>query len=262
MRRMIETNDDAQVHVSIDEVDLETPHELLDDEKETRKKQFLVFRRSHVYAVLLPLAFVAGLGAGFLFWGRDVPNAPPTGEQQANVQRFNVPVDDDPIYGPDDAPITIIEFSDYECPYCRRFHIEVFPLLLANYGEQIRFVFRDFPLSSMHVNAISAAQAANCAGEQDKYWEYQDVMFSWAYGLGETAYLQYAQDIDLDESEFTECLESGRYEEEIMADYQFAAQLGIRSTPTFFVNGIPLVGAQPFDVFQDLIDKELAGEIP
>ena len=262
MRRMIETNETAYAPESNKGVDQDMLQEELLEDPGVTKNGTMIFKRSHIYSVLLPLAFVAGLGVGFLFWGRDVREAPADNGQPANVQRYNVPVDDDPIFGPEDAPITIIEFSDYECPYCRRFHLDVLPLLLASYGEQIRIVFRDFPLTSLHPNAISAAHAANCAGDQDKYWEYQEIMFIGAYGLGESAYLQYANDIELDEEAFTECQESGRFEEEIIADYQYAAQLGVRSTPTFFVNGIPLIGAQPFDVFKDLIDRELAGEIP
>jgi protein-disulfide isomerase len=240
------------------------------------KEDTLVFKRTHLYSVLLPLAFVLGLSVGYLFWGRGSDPPPPAPQVVAAqptaapqqvagtqaVRRYEVPVDDDPAIGPQDAPITLIEFSDYECPYCSRWHDQVFNKLRQEYPDQVRIVYRDFPLSSIHPNAAPAAEAANCANEQDSFWEFHEKLFSGEYDLGEEAYLQYAEDLGLETDEFQECLESGRYSDEVMADYQFASGLGVRSTPTFFLNGIPLVGAQPYEVFKEVIEKELAGEIP
>lgn len=240
----------------------------------------VTFRRSHLYAVLLPLAFVLGLSVGYLFWGR-APSAAasqqaaaPSGASSAaaqsagtaagedrQVRRYDIPVDDDPSLGPAGAAITIIEFSDYECPFCTKWHDEVWPQIQAAYPSQVRLVYRDFPLSSIHSNAIPAAEAANCAGEQDKYWEYHGALFSNAYGLGRSSFERYATDLKMDLTAFNECLDSRRYQKEVEDDYNFAAGLGIRSTPTFFINGIALVGAQPFDVFKEVIDLELAGEL-
>lgn len=224
--------------------------------------------------VLIPLAFAFGLLAGYLYWGRG-PGATTAiaqavsatiqaqnADQSQKITRYDVPVDDDPVLGSKDAKITIIEFSDYECPFCRKWHVETFSRLRETYGDQIRFVFRDFPLTSLHPNAASAAEAANCAGEQGKYWEYSDKLFSGEYSLGSQAYTQYARDLGLDAQAFEECVSSGRHQAEVMADLEWAANLGVRSTPTFFINGIPLVGAQPYDIFKQVIDKELAGEIP
>lgn len=245
------------------------------------KDDAVTFRRSHLYAVLLPLAFVLGLSVGYLFWGRGAPAAAspqaaaPAGAASAaaaaaastaaagerEVRRYDIPADDDPFLGPADAAITIIEFSDYECPFCTKWHDEVWPQIQAAYPSQVRLVYRDFPLSSIHSNAIPAAEAANCAGEQDKYWEYHGALFANAYGLGRSSFERYATDLKMDLAAFTECLDSRRYQEEVEADYNFAAELGIRSTPTFFINGIALVGAQPFDVFKEVIDLELAGEL-
>jgi protein-disulfide isomerase len=250
---------------------------------EDQSENTITFKRSHLYTVLLPLAFTAGLLFGYIFWGRDLPNeasqspvaavpqeqgqpSAPANPQEAEptpeFRRYDVPEDDDPVWGAPDAPITIIEFSDYECPYCRKWHVEVWPQLQAAYEDQIRLVYRDFPLTNIHANAISAASAANCALEQDMYFPYSEKLFEMKLNLGRTTYQTYAEELELDMDTFNECLESGRYLEEIEADYQYAAELGIRSTPTFFINGIPIVGAQPFDVFQTLIDKELAGELP
>lgn len=238
----------------------------------------VTFRRSHLYAALLPLAFVLGLSVGYLLWGRAPSGAAsqqaaaPASAQAAadssaasgqdrQVRRYDIPVDDDPSLGPADAAITIIEFSDYECPFCTKWHDEVWPQIQAAYPSQVRLVYRDFPLSSIHSNAIPAAEAANCAGEQDKYWEYHSALFSNAYGLGRSSFERYAADLKMDLSAFTECLDSRRYQKEVEDDYNFAADLGIRSTPTFFINGIALVGAQPFEVFKEVIDLELAGEL-
>ncbi|GAB4415834.1 MAG: hypothetical protein Kow002_01240 [Anaerolineales bacterium] len=101
-----------------------------------------------------------------------------------------------------------------------------------------------------------------CADEQGAYWPYHDKLFSDEYGLNRTAYIQYAADLELDMDSFTECLENERYGDFVQQDMDFAVNLGIRSTPTFFINGLAIVGAQPLDVFKQVIDKELAGEIP
>jgi protein-disulfide isomerase len=226
--------------------------------------------RSGLFALLLPLAFVLGLGAGFLIWGRDTGTAAQTTaaaqtagqEASIKVTRYDVPVDGDPAVGPENAPITIIEFSDYECPFCTRWYAEVWPRIQATYPDQVRLVYRDFPLTSIHGNAVPAAEAANCAGEQGAYWEFHEKLFSGQDGLSKEAYQNYASQLGLDSAAFDECVKERRYQDEVAADMDFAFNLGVRSTPTFFINGIALVGAQPFEVFKDVIDKELAGELP
>jgi protein-disulfide isomerase len=208
--------------------------------------------------------FLLGLGAGYLVWGR--ATAAPAAQQAAandpgKVTRYKVPVDDDPTIGPADAPITLIEFSDYQCPYCTKWENEVYPLLLKEYGSKIRFVYRDLPLT-FHGNAQSAAEAADCAGEQGAYWKFHDALFSEKYGLGMDAYRKYATDLGLDANALVACVEEGRYTEEVKADASFAESIGFGSTPTFFINGIAVVGAQPYETFKQIIDLELAGKIP
>ena len=258
------------------------------EEPEGLPEDTVTFKRSNLYivllimyAVLVPLVLTAGLGAGYLIWGQDTGSSntnaaqpEPDDVQQAAVQvetsapevpreiiRYDVSIDDDPILGPEDAPITIVEFSDYECPYCRNWHQEVLPQLIEEYPDQVRIVFRDFPLTSIHSNAVPAAIAANCAAEQDGYWEFNELLFNSEKGLSSDAYQQYAEEIGLDTDSFNECLESNSYEDEVLADFEYASQFGVRSTPTFFINGIALVGAQPFEVFKQVIDQELAGEL-
>jgi protein-disulfide isomerase len=224
---------------------------------------------TYLFAILFPLVFALGLAVGYLVWGKDAKEmvaqraAAQEAQKQAvqNIKRYDVPVDDDPSFGPADAPLTLIEFSDFECPYCQRWQEEVWGQLQKSYGDKIRLVYRDFPLPG-HPNAIPAAEAANCANEQGKFWEYHDLLFGGSQGLSEAAYVQYAQSLGLDMTSFNQCVSEHRYNQEIQADYQWASELGVNSTPTFFLNGIPLVGAQPIDVFTQVIELELKGEIP
>lgn len=229
----------------------------------TTGNKFTRFKRSHFfYATLLLVAFLTGLASGFFIWGRDKPSAAigstsvPT-VTQAPV-RLEVSTDDDPSLGPEDAPIVIIEFSDFSCPYCRRFHQETFTDLLDTYAGQIRFVYRDFPVVGGGQIGSLAAQAANCAAEQGDYWDFHDALFSGKYNLDQSGFLRYAIELGLDESSLSECLDSGRYKAEVEADLRYGVDLGVTGTPTFFINGIPLVGAQPMSSFAQVVDAELA----
>lgn len=214
-------------------------------------------KRNQIF-LLLPLFFIAGLASGYLLWGRQASNevAPPSPQglnPNQGFQRIDVSIDDDPALGPEDAPITIIEFSDFRCGYCRKFFQETLQELLDSYPDQIQFVYRDFPV----VGGFDAALAAQCAHEQGAFWEFHNLLFSGELTLGQSAYLQYAEDLGLDIGTMTECIEGERYADEVNADAQYAAALGVRGTPMFFVNGIPMVGAQPLANFLRVIDSEL-----
>lgn len=219
----------------------------------------LRFRRRHVYAALLPLAFVAGLATGFLFWGRVAPGSAPSAAAQPTADgtptRLTVSTDDDPSLGPADAPITIVEFSDFNCPYCKKWQRETLYPLLAAYPGRIRFVYRDFPITSQ--DSAIAAQAADCAGEQGAYWKFHDALLGGEYSLGSDAYRAYAQELGLNVDALESCVASGKYAQEVEADARYAAGLGVTGTPTFFVNGLPIVGAQPLASFRQVIDAEL-----
>lgn len=214
--------------------------------------------------LVLPVVFLLGLGSAWLMWGRTMPTATPDAQVTINpdVKRYDVPTDGDPSQGPENAPVTIIEFSDYQCPYCARWYQDVYTRLMKDYQGKVRFVYRDFPLYSIHPEAEPAAEAANCAGEQGAYWQFHDALFGQKNGLGGPAYTQYARELGLNIDQFNKCVSEHRYKGEVDADFKFASNLGVSSTPTFFVNGLAIVGAQPFEVFQQIIDKELAGEIP
>jgi protein-disulfide isomerase len=206
--------------------------------------------------MFIPLAFFLGLGGGYLLWGSTKPSAV---ADAAPIRRVDVSTDDDPSIGPADAPVTIIEFSDYQCPYCQVWYKQVYQQLLASYPNKIRFVYRDLPLP-MHPEAIPAAEAAECAGEQSAYWKYHDALFNQKNGLNRAAYEQYATDLGLDSKAFTACLDSHRYQAEIQADANDAARVGISGTPSFVVNGRILIGALPFSEFKTVIDEELAAK--
>lgn len=238
----------------------------------TSEEQFLRFKRSHVYTVLLPLAFVAGIASGYLLWGRqdasgrtaivagdDIPPIILEGPPQPDVgdpntpTRLEVSVDDDPAMGPEGAPITIVEFSDFACGFCRRFYQQTLTPLLETFPDQIRFVYRDFPV----VGGFEAAQAAECANEQGEFWEFHNLLFDGGLGLDETAYREYATQLGLDDDALMGCVSEGRYASEVEDDARYAMTLGANGTPTFFINGIPLVGAQPLSEFVRIIESEL-----
>lgn len=202
--------------------------------------------------LMLPIVFVLGMGTGWLFWGGNA--APATADA---ATRYEVAEAGNPAIGPADAPVTIIEFSDYQCPYCKRWYDTVNARLLADYAGRIRFVYRDLPLSSIHPEAQAAAEAANCAGEQNAYWPYHDALFTGKYGLSLDAYTQYASELGLDVNAFNTCVAERRYQEEVNTDASVGASMGLNGTPTFFINGLKVVGAQPFEVFQQIIDNEL-----
>lgn len=256
-----------------------------EDAEEVEESTRSSLRSSLIWAALVVVAFALGAAAAYLIWVRPLETKLAAAESRASaaesqlaaaqgqqggqqaavpeeVTRYDIPEDDDYVLGSDSAQITIIEFSDYECPYCRKWHTEVFPQIREKYGDKVRFVYRDFPLYSIHPNAEPAAIAANCAGEQDKYWEFNELLFNGNKDLSPATYEAYAKDLGLNVDTFTACQSEPGMKEEVTADYDFAANLGVRSTPTFFINGLAVVGAQPFEVFEQVIDMELAGEIP
>jgi len=250
-----------------------------DDEEEVTQdpEEFVTFKKSHFYSVLVVLAFAVGVLVGYVAWGRGstvTAAAPAAAAQQPSGQvveapqptksaftRYDIPTEGYPSLGPADAPITVVEFSDFQCPFCRRFHDETYQALLDAYPGQIRFVYRNLPLTSIHPSAMPAAIASLCANDQNKYWEFHEKLFS-SETLDEPTYIQYATDLGLDVETFTACLSSGSHDDFIQKDMDFSLGLGVQSTPTFFVNGLAIVGAQPLSNFKQLIDKELAGEIP
>ena len=159
--------------------------------------------------------------------------------------------------GPMDAPVTIVEFSDYECPYCQRAEPTI-QQVLKQYEGKIRFVYKHFPLESIHPRARGASEAASCAEDQGKFWEYHELVFAAEDGLEMAALEGYAKQLELDEAAFSACMAEKRHAARVTQDLQDGQSAGVNSTPTFFVNGIKVKGAQPFSEFQRLIEAELA----
>lgn len=209
--------------------------------------------------LLLLVGFVLGALTGYR-WGSTSSARQGLPTPTPRFVRYKIPTDGFPSLGPKDAPIVIVEFSDFQCPYCQRFHRQTFEALMAAYPGKIRFVYRNLPLTTIHPEALPAAEASLCAHEQGAFWPYHDRLFQGE--LGEAVYLRYAQELNLDVKRFQQCLQERRYRGFVEKDMEFAINLGVRSTPTFFINGIALVGAQPLEVFQDVINRELAGEFP
>ena len=169
--------------------------------------------------------------------------------------RVQVSLDDDPSKGPASAPVTIVEFSDFQCPFCGRAEASVDDVL-KKYGDKVRLVYRDYPLS-FHPNAENAAMASECAHEQGKYWEMHNAMFGNQAKLAVNDLVDTAGSIGMDKDKFKACLDTGKYRAEVQHDFQDGQKYGVTGTPTFFINGIMLVGAQPTEKFSEIIDREL-----
>ena len=161
--------------------------------------------------------------------------------------------------GEEDAPVTMIEFSDFQCPFCGRFFTQTLPLIEEQYLKtgKVKFVYKDFPLESIHPMALPAALAARCAGEQGKFWEYHDIIFENQALLSDSSLKQWASDLGLNTGDFNSCLDSQKYLSEIRKDLQEGEAAGIRGTPGFLINGQLISGAQPFNVFQQAIESQL-----
>ena len=190
---------------------------------------------------------------------------------QPEIKPIKISTDDDPTSGNQDAPITIVEFSDFQCPFCSRFYAQTLPLIREQYIDtgKVKFVYRDFPIQGSHPNALPAASASECAHEQGKYWEFHDMLFQnqnvWnklELSLANEAFKEYARDLGLNENQFNSCLESGKYLEEIQKDLREGNNYGITGTPGFFIGNeklgfVKLIGAQPFEAFKSIIETQL-----
>lgn len=195
-------------------------------------------------------------------------------QQQQQQAQQQPPVADEPVevdagdayaVGADDAPVEIIEYTDYQCPFCARHHSQTLPSILSEYVDAglVRYVFKDFPLTSIHSEAIPAAEAARCAGDQDRFLDMHNLLFerqqAWSGAADtDTLFTGYAVELGLDEATFTACLDSDSKLDLIQADLDEGLSLGVRGTPAFFINGRFVNGAQPFPVFQQVIDAAIA----
>lgn len=155
------------------------------------------------------------------------------------------------------APVVIVEFSDFQCPYCRSVE-PTLKALLARYAGRVSLAYRDYPLREIHPQAQQAAEAARCAGEQGKFWEYHDLLYADGAKLDAGSLAGYARSLTLDVQRFASCLVSGKFKQAVEEDLQAGSNVGVNGTPAFFINGIFLSGAQPANAFEKIIEAELA----
>ena len=160
-----------------------------------------------------------------------------------------------PSRGPANAPVEIVEFSDFQCPFCLRAHPTI-EQVLKDYGDRVHFVYRHYPLPG-HPNARPAAEAAACAAEQGKFWPYHDKLFATQSRLAESDLKQDAAELGMDAAKFNACVDSHKYAAEVDADTRAGQDAGVDGTPAFFINGRLISGAQPYENFKKMIDEEL-----
>lgn len=164
---------------------------------------------------------------------------------------------DDWVLGKDDAKVTLVEFSDFECPYCSSFK-SVIDQVRQAYPDDVRIVYKHYPLSTIHPNAQKAGEAAECAGDQGKFWEMHDKLFANNTTLTVANYKTWAKELGLSESKFASCLDGGEKADDVAADQSYGDSIGVAGTPTSYVNGNIVSGAQSYDYVKNLIDQELA----
>jgi protein-disulfide isomerase len=163
----------------------------------------------------------------------------------------------DPAVGAASAPVTLVEFSDFQCPFCQRVE-PTLKQLRDKYGDKLRIVWKDFPLTQIHPQAFKAGEAGHCAGEQGKFWEYHDRLFANQQALQPADLKKHAADLGLNAAAFATCLDSSKFGERVRDGVSQGTSLGVNSTPTIFINGRRLSGAQPLEVFVAAIDEELS----
>ena len=219
-------------------------------------------------AFLIPSSIVL---AGILIAGAVVYSNGPKGpvyDNTAQVQQGGQIRDDskilevkdfDHILGNPSAKVTIIEYSDFECPFCGKMFAETIPKLKENFikNGDVKFIYRHFPLRSIHADAQKAAEASECAGEQGKFWEYHDIVFGKQNLLGIESFKSWAKELGLNSGQFDSCLDSGKYEERVEKDYSDGITLGVNGTPATFINGKLISGAVPYEEFEKIIREEL-----
>lgn len=164
--------------------------------------------------------------------------------------------DSDHLRGNKKAPITIVEYSDFQCPYCAKFH-ETLNKVMKNYDGKVKWVYRHFPLTKLHPHAVAAAQASECASEQGKFWEYADELYANQASINKDYLKKAAEDIGLNTNKFNTCIDSGKYKDKVQADLKAGENYGVSGTPGSFLNGEELGGAAPYEKLKAKIDNLL-----
>jgi protein-disulfide isomerase len=234
-------------------------------------------KRLGTYHRWLAMACILSIGGILLLGGlagcttptpvpTNTPAPTPTSRPDATAEATTeplIPLDDDPVLGSPDAPVTMIEYSEYLCPYCQRFALETLPLIKEEYIDtgKVRLVFRDFPVHGQ--GAVALAMVAECAADQGNFWDMHVLLFERAEEWSQsedimTTFQGYAEELGIDQYELVNCLELGTPFDRIVEDYNIGTQDGVSGTPSFLINGTMVVGAQPLEEFQRVIEEELA----
>jgi protein-disulfide isomerase len=237
--------------------------------KSTYEKMIFGMTAALIVAAFLGGILVGNMGETTVQNNAAMPGQIPTAPIPS--ARITVFAGDSPVLGSLSAPITMIEFSDFQCPFCGQYFTQTMPDIEKSYIDsgKVKLVFKNMPLENLHPNAKAAALAAECANEQGKFWDYHNKLFAnqnnWA-NLGSmnatNAFKQYASQIGLDTNDFNSCVDSGKYIDKVNKDSQDGESYGATGTPTFFIGNeqkgyTKLVGAQPYAVFQQVLDSEL-----
>ncbi|MBI5185258.1 MAG: DsbA family protein [Nitrospinae bacterium] len=194
-----------------------------------------------------------------------------TAPEPEPTQAVEMGMGDSPILGRKDAPLTLMDFSDFQCPFCGRFQKDTLPKIKEKYIDtgKVKYVFRDFPLLKMHPQALKASEAVRCAGDQDGYWKMHNLIFQNQRKVDKDDLKGYAKELGLDAKKFEDCLDKGKYEEKVKKDIEAGEKAGVQGTPSFVlgraskdgvIKGKLIVGAQPYEEFQKHIEEFLAGK--
>lgn len=242
-----------------------------------REGDRIVFSVRTVHLVVVAVAvvgFLAGTLTGikwtasrhavpgaYVVQGTVPPGSAPAAVAADLAPPIAIATDGRPARGPANAKVTIVEFTDYDCPFCRQHFQEVFPKLMAAYDGRIRYVVRNFPLPALHPGALKAAEAAECANLQGKFWEYHDLLLRGPAGSDVAGLRRYAAQISADTAAFGRCLDADQTAPVVERDMREGTGYGVGGTPTFFINGRPMTGAQTLESFTLRINAALkAGE--
>ena len=212
---------------------------------------------------LIPASIIVGaaiIGGAVLYTASpSVPReSPRVVDTTGGVDLSNLE-DDDPVLGSARAPVVIVEFGDFQCPYCKRFHDEARVEIVKKYVNtgKAKIVYRDFPIENIHLAARPAAEASECADDQGKFWEYHDALYTRQASITTMDFVALAAELGMDKKKFADCVSIRKYQDEVTADYQAGVKAGVDGTPAFFINGAKISGAQPFSVFETAIEAAL-----
>lgn len=234
--------------------ELESPSEI--ESSDNKENTFLIPAAIIVAGALIAFAVVySGRGGGAVIPKQSSAVNPTS---PAAVVSGDL-ADDDPILGDPNAPVTMVEFADFQCPFCGRMFSETLPQIKEKYVKtgKVKFVYRDFPLSSIHPFAQKAAEAGECADEQEKFWPLHDIIYTRQQQLSNENLKKWAGEIGLNTAQFNNCLDSGKYADEVLKDLADGQAAGVTGTPATFVNGRLVSGALPFAQFEAIIEEAL-----